>query len=250
MTDDPQQLCAAGQEHLSAMRYLEAESALAQAEALAHAAEDWDTLARLYMPLQECRRQRRQRCGEGTICLDLVAESPDRQPDPAQVVAQHPHGQLLVAGWASIEPALRLRAIAFQRQLYIETFLAAVYPLSSGARCLAIVPTGDVALPPAEPDAGVDRLIARLPPFSLLMGLDELPAGHRAGDAATYALTMSIWERLHLPFLAAADQTRSPKHRISAYRRAIEVDYACELAHQRLSDTAREMVRFRAPSNR
>jgi hypothetical protein len=56
---------------------------------------------------------------------------------------------------------------------------------------------------------------------------------------------MSIWERLHAPFLAAADMQVDPIQKIHAYRRTIEVDYACELAHQKLSDTARQLARQR-----
>src|SRR5438105_454775 len=101
-----QSLCEVGQERLMRMEYLAAEDSLAQAEQLALAARDFDTLARLYMPLQEARRQRRQRCGEGVVRLDLIANGPSDQPDPDRIIAEIPHGQLLIAGWGSIEPAL------------------------------------------------------------------------------------------------------------------------------------------------
>jgi hypothetical protein len=52
---------------------------------------------------------------------------------------------------------------------------------------------------------------------------------------------MSMWERLHAPFLAQADMTHDPEQKIEAYRRTIAVDYACELAHQRLADVARAL---------
>jgi hypothetical protein len=250
VTADPQHLCQVGQAHLEAMRYLEAESALVQAEAIALAAEDWDTLSRLYMPLQECRRQRRLRCGEGIIRLDLLASSPERQPRAEDVIAAYPHGQLLVAGWASIDPAMNVRTLASHHQLYVETYLAAAYPLAGGARCVAIVPTVEVALPPPEPEQPVDRLLSRLPPFSIVLGVEELPPGQKRGDTNTFAFTMAMWERLHLPFLAAADQTKDLKQRIAAYRRTIEVDYACELAHQKLSDAAGELRRTRGGNQR
>src|SRR5438445_726544 len=99
-----QELCEAGQEQLMAMEYLQAE-----AERRAWEARDWDTLARLYMPLQEARRQRRQRCGEGIVCLDLIAQGPGDAVDARRVVQNYPHGQLLVAGWGSIAPALGVR---------------------------------------------------------------------------------------------------------------------------------------------
>src|SRR5476651_2360561 len=60
-----QSLCQLGQEQLTRMEYLEAERTLAAAEKPAWDVRDFDALARLYMPLQEARRQRRQRCGEG-----------------------------------------------------------------------------------------------------------------------------------------------------------------------------------------
>jgi hypothetical protein len=56
---------------------------------------------------------------------------------------------------------------------------------------------------------------------------------------------MDLWERLHAPFLAAADNTREPLARMEGYRRTIAVDYACELAHQKLSAVAAELERGR-----
>jgi hypothetical protein len=245
MNTNLQHLCELGQSQLMAMRYLDAESALVQAEAIALANEDWDTLSRLYMPLQECRRQRRQRCGEGVVKLDLFAASPDQPIVAEEIVARYPHGQLLVAGWASIDPPADVRTAASHRQLYLETYLGAIYPLPGDARCVVIVPTADIALPAPMPNQPVDELLKRLPPFSIVLHPNELPAGEKRGDTTTYAFTMATWERLHLPFLAAGDQTKDPRHRIAAYRRTIEVDYACELAHQRLSETAKELMRTR-----
>src|SRR5437588_43845 len=60
-------LCEQGQELLMRMEYLKSEAVLAQAEREALAARDWDLLARLYMPRQEARRQRRQRCGDAIV---------------------------------------------------------------------------------------------------------------------------------------------------------------------------------------
>ena len=39
------------------------------------------------------------------------------------------------------------------------------------------------------------------------------------------------------------DTAVDPVQKIEAYRRTIRVDYACEFAHQRLSDTAKGMAR-------
>jgi hypothetical protein len=243
--DQLQSLCLAGQEQLMAMQYLQAEATLVQAEAIALETQDWDTLSRLYMPLQECRRQRRLRCGEGVVKLDLIPDTAGENPDAAAVAREHSHGQFLVAGFGSIEPARQFRAIARSQQLYAETFLAAVYPIAGGGRAVAIVPSAEVALPPAE-EMPVDRLIQRLPPHSIVLPATELPTGAQAGTAETFAYAISFWERLHLPFLALADATTDLRQRIAAYRRTIEIDYACELAHQNLSNAARELARQNA----
>ena len=227
------------------MEYLACERTLERAERVALEREDFDSLARLYLPLQEARRQRRLRCGEGVVRLDLVAEGTDHALDAAKVLDRYPHGQLLVAGWCSIEPAVRLRRLQRERDLYVETYLAAVYP-AGDARAIVIVPTADVALP-AGSDESIDALVRRLPAHSIVMGMGALPHGEARGTTETFAHTMSIWERLHAPFLAAADVQVDPLQKVRAYRRTIEVDYACELAHQKLSDAARQLARHRRP---
>jgi len=58
------------------MRYLDAEKTLAAAEQLAWDAKDFDALSRLYMPLQEARRQIRQTCMDGVIRLNHLSYSP------------------------------------------------------------------------------------------------------------------------------------------------------------------------------
>ena len=54
---------------------------------------------------------------------------------------------------------------------------------------------------------------------------------------------MALWERLHTPFLAEADAQGDAVAKVEGYRKTIEVDYACELAHQKLSDAARRLER-------
>src|SRR5437868_641775 len=90
-----QSQCELGQSLLMETKYLEAEATLAAAEREAWRRREFDTLARLYMPLQETRRQRRQRAGEGVVCLDLIAQGPDDHLDGRHVVQNFPHGQLL-----------------------------------------------------------------------------------------------------------------------------------------------------------
>jgi hypothetical protein len=241
MPEDLQSRCELGQRQLMEMKYLEAEATLAAAEEEAWAARDFDTLSRLYMPLQETRRQRRQRCGEGIVRLDLLAAGPD---DPAvdapRVIENFPHGQLLVAGWKTIEPALGVRRLQRERGLFVETFLAAVFP-AGASRIVAIMPTKDVALP-SDDAASIDELIRKLPPHSIVISDNELPKGARPGTPQTYGEVMSMWERLHSPFLAAAEMQVDAIQRIEGYRKTIRVDYACELAHQKLSQAAKKLL--------
>jgi hypothetical protein len=238
---DLQALCEEGQSLLMATKYLDAEALLERAEQIAWDAGDYDTLSRLYMPLQEARRQRRQLCGEGTVCLDLIAAGPADEISGRRVIENFTHGQLLVAGWKSIEPALAVRQLQKQHRLYVETFLAAAYPMGSGS-VVVIVPTAQVSLPTAD-FTSIDALIASLPAHCIVLSSSELPSGSVPGTWKTYANVMAMWERLHTPFLAAADAVVDLRQRMAAYRRVIQVDYACELAHQKLSDVARQLIR-------
>lgn len=222
--------------------YLDAEATLSSVESDAWSARDFDTLSRVYMPLQEARRQRRQRCGEGVVRLDLIASGPEDEIDGRRIVENYPHGQLLVAGWGTIEPALRVRELQRQHKLYVETFLAAVYPLASGGRVVVIAPLEDVALPDRS-FGSVDELMRRLPAHCIVLNADELRKDARKGDTAIFAEVMSLWERLHTPFLAAAEMQVDLVQKIDAYRKAQRVDYGCELAHQKASDAARELAR-------
>lgn len=243
MTDDVQGLCALGQELLTEQRYIEAENRLLQAEHEAWRIRDWDALARLYMPLQEARRQRRQRCTEGEISLSLFAQGPADQVVGRHVLENYPEGQLLVAGWASVEPALQVRRLQMRFGLYVDVFLGAVYPLISGLRVIVIVPHERVLLPEPNPRR-LDELTRLLQPGCIIVPEDDLPANGQKGDAVLQARLQSWWETLHRPFLNEARERAELVHRIEAYRRVLRVDYGCELAHQELAATAHELARL------
>ena len=239
--DQIQEACELGQQALMETDYLRAARILGDAESRAWDQRDFDALARLYMPLQEARRQRRQRCGEGEVRLDLWAQSPADRLDGREVVENYPFGQLLVAGWASIEPARQARRLAEEHGLYVEIFLGAVYPTAEGP-AIVVVPVEDEALPTARVGS-IAELRQVLPASCLVFREDEIPSGSRTGTAQTFSEVMALWERLHTPFLAAADAEGDLVRKIEAYRKTIRVDYACELAHQRLADVARSMAR-------
>lgn len=237
--DRLQALCDEGQRRLERMDYLAAISVLEQADLLATRLGDFDTLSRLYLPLQEARRQSRQRAGEGIVKLDLL-EPADRSFDPVELAQRYPHGQLLVAGHAQLNASRSLRAVQRQRMQYAETFLAAWYDVGA-ARAVLVVPVDQVAVPESSRVRSIDELLRLAPPHSVILPESDLPTGERPGDTRTFAWTMNLWERLHLPYLAMARATSDPIRRIDACRLAIVVDPACEPAHQLLSETARAL---------
>ena len=100
-----------------------------------------------------------------------------------------------------------------------------------------------MTLPPADSITSIDALVRKLPAHCIVLSKNELPEGDRKGNTATYAEVMKLWERLHTPFLAAADMQIDPILKIEAYRKTIRVDYACELAHQHASQVARDLAR-------
>jgi len=171
--------------------------------------------------------------------LARVSDDPIRAQD---IYDEYQDGQLVIGDSVSNQPSVEVRHLQKQRRLYAETFLAAVYPIGAG-RAVVIAPLEDVALPPVDESQSIDELLRHLPAHCIVMHESELPKGERHGDWKTYAEVMAMWERLHSPFLAAADQTVESRAKIEAYRKTIRVDYACEFAHQRLADTAHKYAR-------
>src|SRR5690606_15018878 len=158
-----------------------------------------------------------QRCAMGAVALRLLADGPGAQPDPQRIARQYPQGQLLLAGWGSIEPARRLRQLAADQNLYLETFLAAVYPSANG-RMILLAPTPETVLPPMAGQTP-DQLQAALPPDCLLLGEEELPREVERNSPIASSCVMDLWERLHRPLLAAADAQTDALLRMEAYRR-------------------------------
>lgn len=241
-----QQVCARGQELLEHQEYVDAEQTLVSAEREALRLKDWDTLSRLYMPLQEARRQRRQRTmSGGVICLDLVSQGPSDVIEGRHVLDNYAHGQLLVAGWGTIVPALQARKLQARFKLYVDVFLAAKFPLIGGGHAVVIFPHENVVVPDLSPRRFAE-LSTVMPAHVISLREEELPAGVHPSGSELQKRIDDWWQRLHLPFLADARNTADLKARIDAYRKVIRIDYACELAHQELAATARELARLEA----
>ncbi len=242
LTDEIEHLCSRGQTLLMSTDYRAAESTLELAESAAWAIHDYDALSRLYMPLQEARRQIRQKAGEGTAALHFIADGPQTTFDVPAIARQFPQSQILLAGWATLAPAQELRRILKQDGQLAEAFLAAAYSIAGGGIAVALVPDDSRTVPDAT-SRTVDDLSRLLPPHSLILPRSELPTAPLPGTTATFARIARWWEQLHLPYLAAADAEALPARRLAAYRRVLAIDPACELANQKLSVLAREMAR-------
>ncbi len=225
-----------GQRELSRTDYLEAARLLSLGEAAAWELRDCDLLAQVYLPLQEARRQIRQRCGEGLVRLDLIAGEADAE----RIVTAHPSGQILVAGMGTIAPSLLVRRMARERRLYLDTFLAAAYETAEGV-VRVVIPEETCAVPESRQWASVEDLTASLPFGAIVLRREDVPTGARNGSPETYATVMALWERLHAPFLAMAESYVEGWERLAGYRRTMAVDPACELAHQNMSAVARRM---------
>jgi hypothetical protein len=236
--------CEQGQRQLMATQYLEAIETLSVAEELAWDAEDYLLLSRLYLPLQEARRQARLRCGEGLVRLGAIARGPGEILEPAAILAEIHQGQILLAGWGSVEAAVRLRRLARERMLYVECFLGAVFPLIGGERAVVVVALEEDRLPDAEPRS-IEVLMRLLPANVLILSEKELDPAAVPGSNDTFARVSQLWERLHLPFLRAADAQTDSIRKMEGYRKTIRVDSACELAHQGFAAVAKEMGKVR-----
>src|SRR4029079_14257520 len=104
---------------------------------------------------------------EGTVCLDLISSGPDDRVDGRHVVENFPHGQVLIAGWGSVAPAAQARELQVAFDLYLESFLAAAYPVGAG-RATVIVPLADVKLPDPSPRS-IDELMKLLPAHCIVL---------------------------------------------------------------------------------
>ncbi len=225
-----------------ATRYLEAQQVLEHAARDALAAGDFDTLARVHMPLQESARQARLRSGEGIVRFDAIAAGPGALPSATELLEQTPHGQLIVAGWGELTPSIEFNHLARLQRKYAQTFLAAAFPVAGGEVAVVLTPTADVALPTPTPRP-IDELIRWLPPHAILLNRRDLPDQPQQGTVQTFARMAAWWEALHSPFLAQARAVADPRPRIDALNRVLSVDDACELAHQELSAAARALAR-------
>ncbi|MHB1155960.1 MAG: hypothetical protein ACYC26_03870 [Phycisphaerales bacterium] len=167
-------------ESLAGMRYLECERFCQRAIALARQAGDMDRLARIVMPLEEARRQRRQTAEDAGVTV--LAE----KLSPGEIVQRHPRGCLmLLAPPFDANDVAAVRELAVQRGLFIETLLMD-QPRLKAAFSRAMEEQGDAALAQIgrhdDPAKQVDALLAVIDRIG-----DHEIAHQRLADAARAA---------------------------------------------------------------
>src|SRR5205814_8523239 len=105
------------------------------------------------------------------VCLDLIAKATGHQISAQRVLDTYSLGQLLVAGWGTIQPALEIRRLQRERNLYVESFLAAVYPTTEGQIIVIVPENSPLPSPESRP---LDSLRQLLPPHTLLYRPNQL----------------------------------------------------------------------------
>ena len=210
---------------LLAMDYLTCESSCLTGLALARASADWGTYARVLLPLQESRRQRRMIAAEGRVRLGFNNESSD---DAAAMDA-------LKAGCVLLTPpytpqfARRLHDTARQSRRMIEVLYAHrsadqrswVLESFAGPRVTCAVP--------APPTEWSDRWLQPGQTTATASGKTPadwfLDAAEALGDAA----------------LKTVDAPLGHERRIEQLEACLHVTDTHEVLHQRLAQAARAM---------
>ncbi len=222
------QLMETASEALGRMDYLACEALCLEALATARAQGNWAYYARVLMPLQESRRQRRMIATEGVVRLGTAdldrhwSDWPEAEPSGC-IVLTHPH---------TPETARTIEQNARQQRRCVEVLFA------DNASCADTWAIRSFAGPavtchvPAPPVAWRDRWLASAEVCSTKtvkgsMGPADwfLDACEALGDVA----------------LAQVEAPRNSPERIEALEQCLAVVTDHEVLHQRLGDAARAL---------
>lgn len=216
---------------LAKMEYLTCESLCLTALSRARGVGDWGYYARILLPLQEARRQRRMIAAEGAIRLGtttLTGQPADwlRDARTGCIVVTHPH---------KADTAHALDAAAREQRLYVEVLFAdnaidAPKWVLRSFRSPRIA--CEIAAPPKE---WLDRWLAP--------GGGGVPRGARTPADWFIDATEAIGDAA----LAQLPPTLSPSERLAALEACLDVVTDHEIIHQRLGDAARFMNLNTAP---
>lgn len=207
----------AASEALVAMRYLEAERRCEQALDAAVKIEAWAYVARILLPLQEARRQRRMICADASVTLGTA----DRQR---------------VVDWAAGGGAT-LGCLLVTLPCTIEDARAALAEVKREARY------GEVLFAETHLAAGEPVIVVSLADDAIRV---EMPPPDRAVSAADWFL--DACEALGDRAIAWVDAPLGTRRRFDALYGLLEAAPDHEKLHQRLADAARALIASPAAS--
>lgn len=228
---------------LSGMNYLECEARCLEALSLARGQGNWPDYARVIMPLQESRRQRRMIAAEGTVRLG----SSDLGPDPAVwlrhflpsaggcMAVTRPHGPEMAQSFVH----LARRQKRFIEVLYADNDSdAAQWTLRSysgpDVSCVVAAPSSNLVnrwLTQSERQLKVPHP----------KGPDALCGGNAVSGAKWF---LDGCEALGDAALARIDTTLEGVERVEAFEQCLRAVLDHEIMHQGLADAARNVRRI------
>jgi hypothetical protein len=215
-------------------QYLACETLCLQALAEARQRGDWAYYARILLPLQEARRQRRIIASEGTIRLgtaDLIGgvEQWLSMFDAGCIAVTHPH---------AVEQAHTLAQLARKQHRYVEV----LFVDSDAAEDRWVVRTFAAPSAICEMNAPVAPWLNRW----ISWPSDDVKASPLP-PATPADWFLDACEALGDAVLAKADKVADLRQRVDLLEAALHVVPDHELLHQRLGDTARAMCSQNAP---
>ena len=236
-----------GQRHLAAGRYVAARRALESAEGLAWRRRDAGTLARIYLPLMEARRQIRQNAVEGMI---VITAGGDRRK--TQMLLGQASGTLLIGGTradrvaeAAREVGCRMRQRAGMLEVGGLLHHGGEVRLVSGAE---VVFAGGLAVRTVtSAEARIDprvegEMVVPLPPAGVYGAGEGLQGVARESLVLAWEALALKWQGRH-SLNAGGPSAESAWREMAWLRGALAVDPACEPAAMRLISLAEAVER-------
>lgn len=235
MSSDLHEIMTSASAALAHMDYLSSEVLCVQALQLAKQQACWADYARIILPLQECRRQRRMMAAEGDIRLGSASLS----DSPADWLTQIGVGCMVLTQPHSRDEAHQLQALAQKQKRCIEVLWADCSVDEPTWRLRSFVGAKTSVETPAPPADWRDRQLN-----AESAGLSA-KSGEIAGSVKTAAVAadwfLDACEMLGDAALAQVAAAPGQLARIEQLEHAIEAVVDHEILHQQLWRAARSM---------
>jgi len=231
---------------LMAMDYPRCERQCLEALELARQQRNWDIYARVVLPLQEARRQRRMTAAEGHRRLGTAS----LEGNPTAWLAQMPEGGCLVLTEPHRrEQARELSDLAAAQGRAVEV-LWADNPMDAPRWQISSLTDSELSvIRPAPPEAWRDRWIE---PGQSLPAAPPVPGSQDATGQSTGGVqnsatptdwVMDAMEALGDQALASLTATEDTGDRLAQLEACVIAAPDHEILHQRLAETARQLHR-------